>query len=48
MKFETLMLKALFSACLLICFLFMGAMLTTRTNVPDIAVENAPANSLPN
>jgi hypothetical protein len=48
MKFETLMLKALFSACLLVCFLFMGAMLTTRASVPDVAAGNAPATSLPN
>ncbi|GLQ46670.1 hypothetical protein GCM10007862_17210 [Dyella lipolytica] len=33
MKFETLLLKGLFTACLLICVLTMGAMLTSNTTV---------------
>ena len=45
MKFETLMLQTLFSACLLICVLAMGAMLTTRVSVPNVAANHAPATA---
>lgn len=41
MKFETLMLKTLFSACLLVCVLVMGSMLTTRVSVPNVAADGA-------
>lgn len=37
MKYETLMRQNLFSACRLVCVLVMGAMLTTRPHVPDVA-----------
>jgi hypothetical protein len=33
MKFESLLLKGLFTACLLICVLTMGAMLTSNTAI---------------
>ena len=42
MKFENLMLQTLFSACLLICVLTLGAMLTTHTSVPNVAANHAP------
>jgi hypothetical protein len=42
MKFETLMLHSLFAACLLVCVLTLGAMLTTHTPVPSVAVNHAP------
>ncbi|WP_168172533.1 hypothetical protein [Rhodanobacter sp. C05] len=41
MKFETLMLQTLFSACLLICLLTLGAMLTTQVPVSGIAASQA-------
>ncbi|MFC5742097.1 hypothetical protein [Dyella tabacisoli] len=44
MKFETLMLQGLFAACLLICLLTLGAMLTTQAMVPDVAAVAASAN----
>ncbi|MBB6188352.1 hypothetical protein [Rhodanobacter sp. MP7CTX1] len=43
MKFETLMLHSLFAACLLICVLTLGAMLTTQTTVSNVAASHAPA-----
>lgn len=42
MKFENLMLQTLFSACLLICVLTLGAMLTTHASVPNVAANHAP------
>ena len=42
MKFETLMLHSLFAACLLVCVLTLGAMLTTHAPVPSVAVNHAP------
>ena len=33
MKFENLMLQSLFAACLLVCVLVMGAMLTSHVIV---------------
>jgi hypothetical protein len=42
MKFETLMLHSLFAACLLVCVLTLGAMLTTHTTVPSVAASHAP------
>jgi hypothetical protein len=41
MKFETLMLQTLFSACALVCLLAMGAMLTTKVPV-SVAASHAP------
>lgn len=41
MKFETLMLQTLFSACALVCLLAMGAMLTTKVPV-SLAASQAP------
>ena len=43
MKFENLMLQTLFSACLLICVLTLGTMLTARVSVPNVAANHAPA-----
>ncbi|WP_168170823.1 hypothetical protein [Rhodanobacter sp. C01] len=48
MKFETLMLQTLFSACLLICLLAMGAMLTTHVNVAKVADSDAPVAATTN
>ncbi len=45
MKFETLMLKTLFSACLLVCVLVMGAMLTTRVSVPDVVAAGVQSSA---
>ncbi|HZX70883.1 MAG TPA: hypothetical protein VFE77_08685 [Rhodanobacter sp.] len=42
MKFETLMLQSLFIACLLICLLTLGALLTSPTTVSNIAASHAP------
>ncbi|HEX7815623.1 hypothetical protein [Dyella sp.] len=33
MKFESLMLKSLFAACLLVCAMTLGAMVTTHADV---------------
>lgn len=33
LKFETLMLQALFAACAVVCLLVMGSMLTTKSTV---------------
>lgn len=48
MKFETLMLQTLFSACLLVCLLAMGAMLTTHVNVSTVAESHVPVATTPN
>ena len=41
MKFETLMLQSLFTACLLICLLTLGAMLTSQLSASIAAAGNA-------
>jgi hypothetical protein len=46
MKFETLMLHSLFAACMLVCLLTLGAMLTSPTTVPDIAASHAPVAAI--
>ncbi|MBB6242540.1 hypothetical protein [Rhodanobacter sp. MP1X3] len=46
MKFETLMLQSLFAACLLICLLTLGAMLTSQITVPSVAVSHAPVAAI--
>jgi hypothetical protein len=46
MKFETLMLQTLFSACLLVCVLAMGAMLTTHVTVAKVAASQAPVAAI--
>ncbi|MGH8158583.1 MAG: hypothetical protein ACREPQ_10735 [Rhodanobacter sp.] len=48
MKFETLMLQTLFSACLLVCVLAMGAMLTTHVTVAKVAVNHAYVQAVVN
>ncbi len=48
MKFESLMLKSLFTACMLVCVLTMGAMLTAKTTVPNVAAAHAPAVTIAN
>jgi hypothetical protein len=48
MKFETLMLKSLFTACMLVCVLTLGAMLTTKVNVPTVVASHAAAASVAN
>ena len=42
MKFETLMLHSLFAACLLVCVLTLGAMLTSQATVSNVAANHAP------
>jgi hypothetical protein len=42
MKFETLMLQSLFTACLLICVLALGSMLVAPTNAAKVATSQAP------
>lgn len=42
MKFETLMLQSLFGACLLVCVLVLGAMLTSQATLSSVAVSHAP------
>ena len=41
MKFETIMLKSLFAACLLICALTFGAMVTAKPSMPHVATNHA-------
>ena len=44
MKFETLMLKSLFVASLLVCVLTFGSMITSQTNAPGaVATQVAVA-----
>jgi hypothetical protein len=42
MNFETLMLKSLFAACLLVCALTLGAMIASHASAPTIATQHAP------
>jgi hypothetical protein len=44
MKLEALLLKALFSACLLICVLTLGSMLTATAPLPAVAGSPAAAS----
>jgi hypothetical protein len=46
MKFETLMMQSLFTACLLICLLTLGAMLTSQTTVSKKAVGHTPVTAM--
>jgi hypothetical protein len=48
MKFETLMLKSLFTACILVCLLTLGAMLTSHTPVPHVAASHVPVAAIAN
>lgn len=48
MKFESLMLKSLFTACMLVCVLTMGAMLTAKTTLPNVAAAHAPLAAVAN
>jgi hypothetical protein len=41
MNFETLILKSLFTACLLICVLTIGAMVTAKPTVAHVAASHA-------
>ena len=43
MKFETVMLQSLFAACLLVCALTLGAMLTAKASVSNVAANQTPA-----
>lgn len=45
MKFETLMLNSLFAACLLVCVLVMGAMLTTHATVASVASNHTSTSA---
>jgi hypothetical protein len=42
MKFETLMLHSLFAACMLICVLTFGSMLTASHQAQHVASAHAP------
>jgi hypothetical protein len=42
MNFETLMLKSLFAASLLVCALTLGAMIASHATAPTIATQHAP------
>jgi hypothetical protein len=46
MKFETLMLQSLFLACLLVCLLTLGAMLTSHITPSNIATSHAPVAAM--
>ncbi|HTV86470.1 MAG TPA: hypothetical protein VME63_13740 [Dyella sp.] len=39
MKLEALLLKALFSACLLVCVLTLGGILTAKAPLPTVAAS---------
>lgn len=43
MKFESLMLKGLFTACLLVCALTLGAMVTDKAPATQVAASATPA-----
>ena len=45
LKFETLMLQTLFTACAVVCVLVMGSMLTAKTTV-YVAASHAPVAAL--
>ena len=45
MNFETLMLKSLFAASLLVCALTLGAMIASHATAPTIATQHAPATT---
>lgn len=38
MKFETLMLKSLFTACMLMCLLTVASMVTAHSPTPTVTV----------
>jgi hypothetical protein len=40
MKFETMMLRTLFAACLLVCGLILGAMLDTTPHAVQLAANS--------
>lgn len=44
MTFETMVLRSLFGACIVICGLFLAAMVTAR---PIPLTANGPANAAP-
>lgn len=46
MKYENLMLKGLFTACLLVCLLTLGSMLTTHANSPTVAASQAQGTAV--
>ncbi|OOG48753.1 hypothetical protein [Rhodanobacter sp. C01] len=46
MKFETLMLRTLFVACLAVCSLIMGAMLTTTASPSTQLVASRTVGSI--
>ncbi len=48
MKFETLMLKSLFAASLLVCVLTIGAMVTSPVNAPGAVATQVSAADVAN
>lgn len=47
MKYETLILQTLFGACLLVCVLTFGAMLTYHAPTHAVAATTAPVTAGP-
>jgi hypothetical protein len=47
MKFETVILNSLFTACLLICVLTLGAMVTAKPIATHVAVNHAQMIATP-
>lgn len=43
MKYENLMLQALFSVCLLVCVLTLAAMVTAHPGAPVVSTNHDPA-----
>ncbi|GFZ96797.1 hypothetical protein [Dyella caseinilytica] len=43
MKFETLLLKALFASCLLVCAMTFGAMVSAHSPAPSLIASHAVA-----
>jgi hypothetical protein len=48
MKFETLILNSLFTACLLICVMTLGAMITAKPTASYAAVNHAQVTATTN
>jgi hypothetical protein len=46
MKFETLMLHSLFAACLLLCVLTLGSMLTSKAPISNVAAAHAHVTAI--
>lgn len=48
MKFENILLKAFFAACLLLCVMTLGAMVSTQVSAPaNVASQTGAAKANP-